>query len=108
MIYHRIRALACRGAVDPAPSEEVEGTLLVGTTPILWFDAHETPYGEDRCYIFPASHNSQQCWLRRDVWMPARGYSASGTSEYLLSLEEGVSLLTPHEMFNLEVAPDVD
>lgn len=100
-LYRRIRDLECRGAVESAPSEEVEGVLLVGTQAVLSFYDHESSYGEDYSEVFPAFHNGNQCWLRRDTWNPSRGYSASGTSEYILSFEEGVKLLIEREVFSL-------
>lgn len=100
-LYTRVYSLACRGPVDPAPSEEVEGTLLVGTQAVLTFYSHESNYGEDYSEVFPAFHNGKQCWLRRDTWNPAHGYSASGTGEYILSFEDGVKLFIEREVFAL-------
>lgn len=66
MKYIERRELECRGAVDPAPSEPVEGTLLVGEKAVLEFSANQSQYGEDDVSIFPAFHNRERCWLTGD------------------------------------------
>ncbi len=43
--------------------------------------------------------NGERCWLRRDSWQAAHGYSASGTSEYILSFEDGVKLFLERGVF---------
>jgi len=99
--YVEVRELECRGAVDPSEPEPVEGSLLVGTTPVLEFEDHSRApsYGYDAVDIFPAFHNGERCWLRRDSWQAAHGYSASGTSEYILSFEDGVKLFLERGVF---------
>lgn len=97
--YVEVYELANRGAVDPAPSEEVAGILLVGTEHVLHFYCHQTSYGEDSTYIFPAIHNGQRAWPCRDVWSAAKGYSASGTNEYILPFEQGVTIFLEREVF---------
>lgn len=99
--YVEVRELECRGAVDPSEPEPVEGSLLVGTTSVLEFEDHSRApsYGYDAVDIFPAFHNGKRCWLRRDSWSPAYGYSASGTQEYILSFEEGVKLFLERGVF---------
>lgn len=103
LFYRRIRRLACRGEVEPALPEEVEGVLFVGTNAVLAFDDHASSFGEDFSEIFPAFHNGKQVWLRRDTWCHARGYNASGMTEYFLSFEEGVKLLIEREVFSLSL-----
>jgi hypothetical protein len=99
MKYVEWSALACRGAVDPLPPQPVEGRLLVGERAVLSFEGHQSPYGEDVVSLFPAFHNGVRCWVRREEWSPAFGYSASGTSETLLSFEEGVKVFLERGVF---------
>ncbi len=94
--YHELQN---RGAVDPAESSEVDGVLLVGTQPSLTFEANYSQYGNDYIKIFPAFHNGERCWLQREEWSPAYGYSASGTQESLISFEEGVALFLERGVF---------
>lgn len=105
--YVEYRELECRGAVDPAPSEQVEGTLLVGTKPALQFYDGQTQYGEDRVSIFPAFHNGIRSWLRREVWEAAGHYSASGTQEFVISFEAGVKLFLERGVFGFPVPEEV-
>ncbi len=97
--YREVKELENRGAVDPAPSSEVEGTLLIGEEAALEFVSHQSSYGEDATSIFPAFHNGERCWLRRDEWNAAYGYSASGTQESILSFEDGVKLFLEQGVF---------
>lgn len=97
--YVEYRDLECRGSIDPAQPEPVEGTLLVGTTSVLSFEDNVTQYGENASSIFPAFHNGERAWLRRDTWQPAYGYSASGTQESILSFEDGVKIFLKRGVF---------
>lgn len=91
--------LECRGAIEQAQAEPVQGTLLVGTASALSFEDNVTSYGEDATSIFPAFHNGERAWLRRDTWQPAYGYSASGTQESILSFEDGVKIFLKRGVF---------
>src|SRR2546430_16909299 len=97
--YVEYRELECRGAVDPGAPEEVEGTLLVATEAVLKFRDNQSSYGEDYVSILPAFHNGVRCWLRREEWCPAYGYSASGTQEEIISFEDGVKLFLERGVF---------
>ena len=97
--YVELDTLENRGAVDSAPSSEVEGTLLVGTQHVLRFESGQSSYGNDIVYIFPAFHNGERAWLKRAVWSPAYGYSASGTQESIVSFEAGVKLFLERGVF---------
>jgi hypothetical protein len=91
--YIRWNSLACRGPIEQMEDEEVEGELLVGKKHILEWETEENLYGNDLCYLFPAINNGERCWVRRDEWEPAYGYSAEGIAEYIISFEEGLRLL---------------
>lgn len=91
-----------RGAVDPAPSSEVKG-LLVGTRAALEFTEGQSAYGEDYVSIFPAVYNGNRAWLKQAEWSPAYGYSASGTSEVILSFNEGVKIFLERGVFEFPV-----
>jgi hypothetical protein len=97
--YIEYRDLECRGPVDPGQPEPIEGSLLVGAEPVLSFEDHVSSYGEDSSSIFPAFYNGVRAWVRRDVWSPAYGYSASGTQESILSFEDGVLLFLGRGVF---------
>jgi len=97
--YVEVRELQNRGAIDPAPSSEVEGTLLIGERPVLQFYGNQSSYGEDYISLFPVFHNGQRCWLRRCEWCPAEGYSASGTQDYIISFEDGIKLFLERGVF---------
>lgn len=92
------RTLQRRSAVDPLPPQQVQKPLLVGPS-VLHFYSHETDYGEDSTMIYPAFYGEERCWVRRDVWFAAEGYSATGTSDSILSFEDGVKLFLEHDMF---------
>jgi hypothetical protein len=96
--YVEVRELENRGAIDPAPSSEVEG-LLVGTESVLEFEANHSSYGEDSVEIFPAFYEGKRAWLRRETWQAAYSYSASGTQEFILSFEDGVKLFLERGVF---------
>jgi len=97
--YVEIYELENRGAVDPAPSSDVEGTLLVGTQPVLEFEDNHSSYGNDYVKIYPAFHNGERSWLKRAVWSPAYGYSASATQESIVSFEAGVKIFLERGVF---------
>jgi hypothetical protein len=100
-------SLQKRGAVDPLPSEEVEG-LLVGNEIAFWRGA-ESSYGSDAVRIFPAIYRGEKAFIIQRTWCAAMGYCASGTEEDILSFEEGVDLLLKHgaysHMWSEEFAP---
>jgi hypothetical protein len=98
--YVEYRSLQCRGAVDPLPDEEVTGTLLVATHPALQYVADEGTYGHNFVSILPAFYNGERSWLKREEWEAAYGYSASGTSEEIISFEDGVKIFLEHGVFN--------
>jgi hypothetical protein len=104
-LYEEWKTLQNRGAINPLPDEGVEGTLLVGTKSVLKFESGHSQCGNDYCSLFPAFHNGERCWVRRDKWEPAQCYSASGTSEYIISFEEGVKLFIEHGVFEF---PDAE
>lgn len=97
--YIEIESLQNRGAVDPGPDTEVAGSLLVGEQRALQFETAESQYGNDYVEIFPAFHDGQRAWLRRDTWRPAHGYSASGIQEKILSFEDGVKFFLERGVF---------
>lgn len=105
--YTEWRSLQTRDAVNPGPNQEVEESLLVATQHVLSFYANQRSYGEDEVSIFPAFHKGERCWVRREVWCPAWGYSASGTQETILSFEEGVKLFIQWEVFSFPVPEEV-
>ncbi len=99
MKYELRRATANRGAIEQAPSSETEGLLFVGDTVALgWKDDSSAPLsvGHDECALRPAFFDGRQCWLVEKVWVPARGYCASGRQQSVIPLEEGVALLVKH------------
>lgn len=97
--YIEWRTLQTRGAVDPAPDDNVEGNLLVGEDAVLQFFSNQSTYGEDSVSIFPAFHNGERCWVKRQSWEPSYGYSASGTQETIISFEDGVKLFLERGVF---------
>lgn len=98
--YTERRALACRGPNEPMPDTPVEGgILLVGATPALTYGDNQSPYGEDQVSLYPAIWQGARAWLRRAVWYPAAGYSASGTEESILGFEEGCRILIERGVF---------
>jgi hypothetical protein len=97
--YTEWKTLQNCGAIEPQPDNEVEGILLVGTEVVLKFEDHHSNYGNDYCKIFPAVHKGERCWVRRDTWDAAQGYSASGTQEYIVSFDEGVKLFLERGVF---------
>lgn len=101
--YVEYRTLQVAGPVDQMPDEELEGSLLVGTKPVLEFEDHFSSNGEDSTSIYPAFHDGKRAWLRRDVWQPAYGYSASGTSEHILSFEDGVKIFLERGVFEFPI-----
>jgi len=101
--YVEVREMENRGAVEPAPSSEVDGSLLVGVEPALEFDGNESRYGSDSIEIFPAFYKGERAWLRRETWQAAYGYSAIGTQESILSFEEGVKIFLEHGAFAFPV-----
>jgi hypothetical protein len=103
VFYTQWHTLSTRGAVDPGPEEGVDGVLLVATEVALTFSANQNYYGEDAVYILPAFHNGDHCWIRREVWCPEFGYSASGTQEFIISFEEGVKLFLERGIFEFPV-----
>ena len=92
MEYKEQKTLRQRGAVDPLPAKAVEGTLLVGSSIHRWEENH-CQYGCDDVTIAPALYNGNRSWLLSRDWCPARGYSASGEEEEILTFERGVELL---------------
>jgi len=105
--YIEVRSLENRGAVDPAPSSEVDGSLLVGVDLALGFDGNESQYGVDSVDIFPAFYRGERCWLRRETWQAAYGYSARGTQESVISFEEGVKIFLERGVFEFPVPVEV-
>lgn len=105
--YVEWRTLQTRGAVDPGPDEEVEGSLLVGTKSVISYTEGQCSYGEESVSIFPAFHDGKRCWVKRDVWCPAYGYSASGTQEYILPFEDGVKIFLAQGVFAFPIPQEV-
>ncbi|SRR6266700_3196540 len=102
MFFVEKYTLEQRGAVDPAPDLEVEGTLLIGVECLLSFYAGQCNYGEDRVSIYAAFHNGVKCFIQRSTWCPAHGYSASGTQESIVSFETGAKIFLTYNVFNFE------
>lgn len=106
--YSEKRTLACRGAVDSAPDELVEGILLVGEKSILNFYDNQSSFGEDSVSIYPAIHDGKRCWLRCEDWQPAEGYSCYGLrSEFIISFEDGVRLFLERGVFEFPKPEEV-
>lgn len=104
--YIEIKTLACRGAVDSEPDEGVDGILLIAEKSISIESSGHTQYGYDRRFITPAIYNGKRAWVRRNVWQPARGYCASGTSESILNFEDGVKLLIENGYFSFPITEE--
>jgi hypothetical protein len=102
--YSEWHTLQCRGPVDPAPDEPVEGILLVGTKPALHFYGNQSSYGEDAISFFPAVHKGERCWIKREEWCPSEGYSASGTNEFIVPFEDGVKVFLEKGVFEFSSA----
>ncbi|HWP62823.1 MAG TPA: hypothetical protein VNO86_05075 [Candidatus Binatia bacterium] len=86
--------LARRGAVEQAEPEPIrchEVLAELGT----WADWHRSPgYGHDACraWLVRACDSGRLRLLVRREWVPAPGYSASGTEDELYELPEAVRL----------------
>jgi len=92
MLFEERYTLNCRGAIEGQEPEPVE-SLLVSTEPIASWMANHISYGHDDCSLWPAWHSGKRVWLLREVWSAARGYSAWGTQDTVLGLEQGIKLL---------------
>lgn len=103
MDFREKRTLQQRGPVDSEPDSEVE-TFLVSTTCVLRWDSAHSQCGHDSNLLYPAWIAGKRGFMRRSVWQPSRGYSASGTEEWLLSFEEGVALLVEHHVYDFSGA----
>ncbi|GHP00707.1 hypothetical protein KSF_107540 [Reticulibacter mediterranei] len=101
--YEEWHTLQTRGAVDPGHDEAVEGSLLVGEASVLQFTANQSTYGEDTVFIFPAFHKGERCWVKREEWSAAYGYSAAGIQETVISFEEGVKLFLERSVFEFPI-----
>lgn len=100
--YRFWRSLQSRGPVEPGPDRAVEGLLLVATKSFLNFYDNQSQFGEDYVSIFPAVNNGKRCFVRRGVWCPSEGYSASGTYEEIISYEDGCKLLIEYDVLGEE------
>lgn len=105
LTYVEVRALARRTAIEPAPEQGVQGILLVATEAALHYSANQSHYGADSVDLYPAVYRGDRCWLRRAEWQATGEYSAYGTSETILSFEDGVKLFLEREVFAFPV-PD--
>jgi len=103
--YTEQKTLACRGAVDSEPDEDVDGILLVAEKSISLEPSGHTRYGHDGVYITPAIYNGKRAWVKRNVWQPAHGYCAEGSTEILLEFDDGVKLLIENGYFSFPI-PD--
>ena len=101
--YIEKKTLECRGAVAPEPDEDVDGILLVAEKSISLSPSGHIRYGHDGRTIRPAIYNGARAWLLACIWQPARGYCASGTTECIISFEDGVKQLIDSEYFSFPI-----
>lgn len=99
--FRVVEALARRGAVEqdrdePLPKDDL---LMVTDRPVLEWYGEDSHYGQDRCTLYPAVRKGARCWMLQKVWYPARGYSASGTEQEVISFQDGVELFLERGVF---------
>ena len=92
LIFEERYTLQCRGAIEGLEPEPID-SLLVSPTPVAMWVANRISYGHDDCSLFAAWRSGDRAWLLREVWSPARGYSAWGTQDTILGLEAGIRIL---------------
>ena len=98
ILYIEHTVILNRGAVDDAAPSDIEGTLLVGTEPVLTYEINSS-YGYDIISIYPAVRDGIRSFLKRAIWQPAYGYSAQGTQDEILNIDEGVRLFLEQGVF---------
>lgn len=94
--YTSLRQSSNTEQIADAP---IYGTCLVGTEPVLTFEANHSNFGYDDVSLFPAFHKGDRRWLKREEWNAAPGYSAYGTNETIIAFETGVKLFLEHGVF---------
>lgn len=73
--------------------EEIDFSLLVGEHYIArWCDG-ESEYGYNRNFLYPAYIRGEKGFLKKSEWMASGPYCASGGSQEVVSLEDGIKLL---------------
>lgn len=94
--------LKCRGAVEQEGPREVDGSLLIGERAIGQWEDHgrAASYGHDDVAIFPAVYNGEKVFVVVKDWRPAKGYSAFGVDESIVSLDAGIKLMIEHGIYN--------
>ena len=104
--YTEKKTLACRGAVNQEPDEDVDGILMVGDKVISLEPSSHSRFGHDSNRIRPAIHNGKRVWLKLSVWSPSRGYCAEGTTENIITFEDGVKVLIENGYFSFPITED--
>lgn len=95
MQFEERYTLQCRGPIEGYEPEAVE-SLLVATEPVAKWAANHIGCGHDDCALYPAWQSGDRAWLLREAWSPANGYSAWGTRDIVLCLEDGIKMLIQH------------
>lgn len=85
-----------RGPIDSLPDRPVGKHTLLVAEKVATFATSFDRAGHDMTTLMPAVHDGMHCFLRKDVWVPAHGYSAEGACEEIISIEEGVRLMMEH------------
>jgi len=107
VLYREQRTLARRGPTDQLEDEEIAG-LLVGEKAVMNYQANYSQYGSNSVYIYPAFYKGERCWLSKEIWQPAYGYSAYGTSEFIMTFEDGVKIFLERGVFKFNLPKDVE
>ncbi len=99
MNFKEQKTLLRCGPIDQQPDEAVNGTLLVAEEQLVSWEQDHSQYGYNRCSLRAAIQNGERGFLLRKVWQACGHYSAEGTSEHFLPLQQGLESLVRHGGF---------